>query len=486
MTSTGRLVGQLGPRTRQVVYGELTPTAIEDELSLTVQVDRAHLIMLVECGLVTKDAAAGLLRCMDDLLGARFAPLHGRPAPRGLYLMYEQYLAERLGADVGGVLHTGRSRNDLKATTTSLRLRERLLTLAEDATRLLGVLLGRARRYRHVLMPSYTHHQAAMPVTYGYYLLGVATAVARDIDALRTAAAGLDVCPLGAGGVAGTDLPIAPERTAHLLGFATAVRHAADAVASRDTALRILAAATGLAVTLSRVATDLQEWSTAEFGLIWFPDRLVGSSSAMPQKRNAFLLEHLRAKPSHAVGAWTAAATAMTGAPFSNSIEVGTEAVAGLWPGLRAVHDAVQLGQVVVLGARPVPERMRQRVGDGFTTATAIANRLVRDGTAFRTAHRMVGEAVRRAVEAGTVDLAPFGPPGWLAGVDTEPDTVVAAQRHGGGPGAFDEAYRQTLTEWVALRAWSARWQDGVRAADRELRATATDLAGGGVPEAQP
>ncbi|MER7004753.1 argininosuccinate lyase [Dactylosporangium sp. NPDC000555] len=486
MSGTGRLVGQLGPRTQRVVYGEPTGAALHQELSLTARIDRAHLVMLAESGLIDKATAAVLLRCIGELEAAGFAPLAGRPAPRGLYLMYEQYLAERLGADVGGVLHTARSRNDLKATATALRLRDRLLDLIEDALRLLGVLLARARAHRDVLMPSYTHHQAAMPVTYGYYLLGVAEAVARDVDALRGAAAGLASCPLGAGAVAGTDLRIAPQRTARLLGFATPARHAADAVASRDTALRALAAATGLAVTLSRVAGDLQLWSTAEFGLIWFPDRLVGSSSAMPQKRNAFLLEHLLAKPAHAVGAWTAMVTAMAGAPFSNTIEVGTEAVAALWPGLQAVHDAVQLAQVVVLGARPVPDRMRERIRDGFTTATAIANRLVRDGIPFRTAHRMVGAAVRQAVEAGTTDLAPFGLSDWLTDVDTEPAAVVAAQRYGGGPGAFEEAFRPALAEWAALRAWCGDRRADARHADQELRGAVALLAGIDSPEEGP
>src|SRR5262249_838060 len=142
---------------------------------------------------------------------------------------------------------------------------------------------------------------------------GVALAVGRDIDALRSAAAGLSVCPLGAGAVAGTELPIDPAYTAALLGFTTATRHALDAVASRDVPLRLLAAVTGLAVTLSRLAADLQLWSTVEFGFVTFPDRLVGGSSAMPQKRNAFLLEHVKAKPGQALGAWAAAASVMAG-----------------------------------------------------------------------------------------------------------------------------------------------------------------------------
>jgi argininosuccinate lyase len=308
-----------------------------------------------------------------------------------------------------------------------------------------------------------------MPVTYGYYLLGLAHAVGRDIAALRSAAEGLRVCPLGAGAVAGTDLPIEPQRTAELLGFSSTTTHALDAVASRDVPLRLLAAAAGLAVTLSRLATDLQWWSTAEFGFVEFPDRLVGGSSAMPQKRNAFLLEHVKAKPGHVIGAYAAAAGMTAAAPFTNSIEVGTEAVAAIWPGLRAAEQAVLLGQVLVIGARPVPGRMAERAATGFTAATSIANRLVHRGVPFRTAHHLVGDAVRRCVEAGSTDLTAFldlSSTG-LTELDLDLSELVDAHRYGGGPGGFDLSHEQAMHSWRDHVDWLAAW--------RQRRADAAD-----------
>jgi argininosuccinate lyase len=306
-------------------------------------------------------------------------------------------------------------------------------------------------------MPAYTHYQAAMPVTYGFYLLGVANAIGRDIEALRAAAGGLSTSPLGASAVAGTDLAIDTAMTARLLGFDGPTRHAMDAVASRDVTLRLLAVAVGLTVTLSRLASDLQLWSTAEFGLVTFPDRLVGGSSAMPQKRNAFLLEHVKAKPAHVIGAFAAAAAAMAAAPFTNSIEVGTEAVAAVWPGLEAALDATRLTQVLVGGARPDPTRMRERAEQGFTAATSVANRLVQHGLPFRTAHHMVGDAVRRAVDAGSTRFTDFGPPGWLDGTgaaDADVAALAADQMYGGGPGAFDDAFTPTAAAWCGHRQW--------------------------------
>ncbi|HEV2886250.1 MAG TPA: argininosuccinate lyase [Jatrophihabitans sp.] len=462
MSGTGRLVAEISPRTRQVVYGDLSPAEMAAELALMVRVDQAHLAMLAATGLIPPAAASSLLTCIAELSAQGFQPLFERPVPRGLYLMYEGYLIDKLGPDIGGVLHTGRSRNDLKACITTVRLRNWLLDFGEQAVRLKAVLLSRARAYRSVVMPIYTHYQAAMPISYGYYLLGLALAVERDLDALASAAQELRSCPLGAGAVAGTDLPIDPALTARLLGFSTGNPHALDAVASRDVALRLLGAVSGLTITLSRLASDLQLWSTAEFGLVEFPDRLVGGSSAMPQKRNAFLLEHLKAKAGQAIGSWTAAAGMMAGTPFSNSIEVGTEAMAGIWQGLRAGEQAVLLGQVLVSGARPVPGRMAERAESGFTAATSIANRLVQQGMPFRSAHHLVGDAVRRAVEAGSTKLAEFGPPGWLDGIgltDLDLGELMESQRYGGGPGDFDEPFGQACVEWRAHQQWLADWR---------------------------
>ncbi|MBO4254988.1 argininosuccinate lyase [Streptomyces griseorubiginosus] len=453
MTGTGRLSRTLGARTARVVYGEPGPDAVRQELGHTSTIDLAHVVMLTECRLLPRTAAGTLLRTITALRADGFAELHDRPAPRGLYLMYESHLIERLGADVGGKLHTGRSRNDIKATITAMRLREVLTDLLGELLRLQAVLLSRARAHQDVVMPVYTHFQPAMPVTFGYYLAGIATALDRDIAALRHAADEQSRCPLGAGAVSGTDLPIDPSRTAELLGFDGPPLHAVDAVASRDTLLRALAAAAGAGLTLSRLATDLQLWSTQEFAFVEFPERLVGGSSAMPQKRNAFLLEHVKAKSAAAVGAWTASAAAIKSTPFTNSIEVGTEAVGGAWPALAAVRDTVLLAQVLVSGARPDRGRMEQRAREGFVTATVIANRLVRQGVPFRTAHHVVGAAVREAVEGGESELTKITlPDGLRAEVSAEIPALselVAAHDVGGGPGACEgvvHELRQRLT----------------------------------------
>lgn len=464
MDDTGRIRRPLSPTARRIVFGDPPPGP--SELMLVSQVDRAHLVMLAEQGLVDRAAAATLLAEIELLRAACFAPLQGTEARRGQYLLYEDWLAGRLGERTAGILRTGRSRNDLNATVLQLRLRPPLERLLTATLRLQTTLLGRARRYAATVMPAYTHYQPAVPTTYGHHLGGVAGALDRDLAALGVAAAGLDISPLGAGTGHGTALPIAPARTAALLGFERPAPHALDAVASRDVVLRLLAAAAILGVTTSRLAADLLLWTTAEFAFLELPDELVGSSSAMPQKRNPFLLEHVKGRSARVAGAFVAAATAMHAAPFANSVAVGTEGCAGAVEALDATADSVTLLRLVVAGARPRPGAMLARAIAGHTTATAAAERLVLEqGLSFREAHHHVG---RLLTEADDTDE-----PGEL-----DPASVARAARYGGGSGAPTDIH-ELLHRRAAVAAELAdrlrRW----RRADADLAAAVTQLTAG-------
>lgn len=482
MSGTGRLTATLGLRSQQIVYGPPAPRERCDELHRTTEIDRAHLVMLVEQGLIPVPDAALLLAAIAELRRSDFAPLWHAPVPRGLYLAYENHLIDLVGADAGGKLHTGRSRNDLKATITALRLRDSVSNLLGEVNRLRAVLLARARAYRAVTMPLHTHYQPALPATYGYYLLGVAVALARDAGALARVLSDLYRCPLGAGALTGTDLPIDPARTARFLGFAEPPLHAVDAVASRDTCLHALAAATGAGLTVSRLAADLNLWSTVEYGYLTFPDRLVGGSSAMPQKRNAFLLEHVKSRPAATLGAWTALAATTIATPFTNSIEIGTDGVAAVWPGLAGTTDAIRLSQVVVSGARPRAELMAAGAQTNFVTATAIANQLVRRGVAFRTAHRQVGAAVRTAVAQGKTELDLPGHPD-LTRASAAPGAVAKSYRHGGGPGEFGAVFAAAHSTLAGDCRWLGSWLSDRRRASHELNSAVTRLVEMGSPD---
>lgn len=453
---TGRIKRALRPALRRLVFGATADAEIDAEMRFGCEVDRAHVVMLAECGLIEREAARGLVREIDALGAGGYAPLRGKHAPRGLYLLYENHLIERLGPDVGGFLQLGRSRNDRGATVLRLRLRLAASFLATELLRLVGELARRAEEHASVVMPIYTHYQPAFPVTYGHYLAGVALALERDVDALVAAMADLGRSPLGAGAVGGTSVPIDAERTASLLGFDGPAVNSIDAVASRDVALRLLATAAIAGVTLSRCALDLSLWTTQEFGFLELPDELVGSSSMMPQKRNVYLLEHVHGRSAAPLGAFTAAVTAMHCTPFTNSIAVGTEGVSHVWQGLSKTRDTITILRRVVAEARPNEARMLERARDGFTHATALAERRsLDDGVPFRTAHHEVGEVVARVLAGGA-------PPEGTLGLD--PAEVVSHLEHGGGAAlanvhaALDLLRERRREHARRLRTWKAGW----------------------------
>jgi argininosuccinate lyase len=475
---TGRLTTGLADAAHRIVYDQYLTAGSDGlgaELRYISEVDRAHLVMLTERGIVPAATAALLLREIERLRATGFAAVLARPIPRGPYLAYEGLLAEVLGDEVGGVLHTGRSRNDLNATTVRLKVRQPYLGLLREVDRLAGTLLDKAAEYAAVTMPAYTHGQPAVPITYGHYLAGLAAAVLRGLDDLLQAGAEIEVNPLGAGAVGGTSVAIDPARTTALLGFAVPAPNSVDAVASRDFVLRMLSAAAVLGTCLARAARDFSTWTTEEFALLRIGDDLVGSSSMMPQKRNPFPLEHIQGRATACTGGFVAAATAMATAGYSNAIAVGTEAVRNLWPGLANATDAVVLFRLIVAGATPERDRMVRRAADGYTAATYLAEQLVLAGLPFRRAHHRVGQTVLAALESGESlaaaarhdpQVAAVGAthPGWL-----EPGAVAEACAHGGGPGAGGTAAAVTaLRERLAAQSQlvaerSGRWDAGRR-----------------------
>ncbi|MCC8250852.1 argininosuccinate lyase [Saccharothrix luteola] len=494
---TGRVVGGLGARSSRIVFGATADAGIDAELPWVSTIDQAHLLMLAARGLIAPASAVALLVEIDRLRGDGFAPLRGRPAARGAYLLYEEHLIGLLGPAVGGVLHTGRSRNDLKATVHQLRAREQVASVLSGLLRLQAVLLAAARRHRSTVMPAFSQYQPAVPVSYGWYLLGIAEALDADITGVWHAARSLRRCPLGAAAGAGTDVPVDPAHTARLLGFDEPVEHAGYSVASRDGLVRLLSAGALAGLTLSRLAADLQLWSTPEFGLVDFPDSLVGSSSAMPQKRNPFLLEHIKGGAGALIGAWTAAASVTRAVPFGNSVEATTDAVAPIWPALGQLVDVLGLALSVVAGARPRADAMLADADRGGTVATALANRLVAAGVPFRVAHRAVGRLITGLAGGGPVSgsamvaasadldrvLRDEGFPVDLGAVLTglDPAAVCLATDFGGGPGprSFDRAHARLLADWRDRVRDAREWAARVRAADDERSAAVRALVAG-------
>lgn len=473
MTDTGRIRAPLSPLAARGLAFHAPVFARTQELALVRQIDRAHLVMLAETGLLAPETVAQLLIAVET---ACFSALDAAPAPRGLYLLYEAHLVALLGEDVGGALHTARSRNDLNATLLRLRLRAPARELLRALLRLVATMLARARRFADMLMPIYTHGQPALPGSYGHYLVGVAQPLLRSAEALTGWLDGdFALCPLGAGAAGGTSLPIQPATTARLLGFLAPIHHAIDAVASRDFALRLLGEGAILGTTLSRCALDLQSW-ISEPAQLDLPDSLVGSSSMMPQKRNPYLLEHIQGRATRPLAAFAGAIAASHAKPFSNNIAAGTEAMAGLWDALADLTSAAMLTQAMVQGARPRASVMQARAEGGLVEATEIANRLVAAGLPFRRAHHLVGAAISADPHAILAAIARQVPQADLTDIDLR--ATMRANRHGGGPGSWRDraAFAPDIARLAACHAALARHERRWREADATLDAATAQL----------
>ena len=279
----------------------------------------AHGLMLERQGIVARPAIAA---CLAEVLAMAGEGPAGVPVDfrqEDLYSYVERRIVLALGPDVGGRLHTGRSRNDLNVTTWRMALRETLLALQTALLALRGTLLRLAGEHAEVVMPGYTHAQHAQPITFGYWLLSAADVLARDQTRLAGALAHADLCPLGAGALTTTGLPARPRLvTTELLGFAAPLEFAYDAVASRDDALEAASAMAVLMTFLRRLATDLQAWSTWEYGFLELADRHSAVSSIMPQKKNPVALEHARAAAGVVQGALLAALAATKNTAFAD------------------------------------------------------------------------------------------------------------------------------------------------------------------------
>ncbi|MBP8322394.1 argininosuccinate lyase [Pseudomonas aeruginosa] len=367
-------------------------------------INQAHLLMLARAGLMPRASAIGLAQALQQMErdGPAAVPLD--PQREDAYFNYEAHLMRLAGADAGGRLHVARSRNDILATHDRLRARDAGLDVLDALNNVREVAISRAQQYADVVMPGYTHLQSAQPITYGHYLIAAADAIARDAARIEQALAHIDACPLGAGALAGTTFPIRREDTARLLGFGHCVANSLDAVASRDFAWELMSAMTIASLTWGRIAQDFYVWATPEFGLIHFPDRVAGTSSIMPQKKNPVVVEYLKGKTSHLIALFTASMTAVKGTHFTHSGDGNRESMRSFWESADECIRCLALFRLVLDAAEPVEHTMLRKARTDFSTATDLADALVREsGLSFREAHHAVGAVVRQALDA---DLA--------------------------------------------------------------------------------
>ncbi len=361
-------------------------------------INMAHVIMLEEQGILESKDTRTILKLLLDLEEGDQARV--QPGVAGeFYLDLERYIINQIGEDVGGKIHTGRSRNDLLATAQRMALREPLDDIIGELLELRQVELELAESHVKTIMPGYTHLQHAQPITLAHYFAGHAYALSRDTQRLETAQVFLNMCPLGAGALAGVTFPIDRHRTADLLGFNKIMENALDAVASRDYAFDITA---GLAMTvcdLSRLAEDLYLWNTYEFGFIEIGDEYAEISSIMPQKKNPFVLEHCRGRAGRVFGNVLSLLTTLKGTPFTHSRDVSTEVILPVWEALETASSVILIFPGLLKSLKFKTDRMRKIAEENFSAMTDLVDILVKEkGISFRKAHHIVARIVDRMI----------------------------------------------------------------------------------------
>ncbi len=399
-----RVKEALAPELVDAYYAPNLARELQYNFDHELQIHLAHGLMLARKGIVAETDMRAILKAVLDLREAGPDALGVDYTQEDLYSYTERHIVAKTGAETGGRLHTGRSRNDLHVTTWRMSLRAQLLAAAAALLDLRATTLDLAVRYMDLVMPGYTHTQHAQPVTLGYYLLAFADQLARDFGRVFAALNQADHCPLGAGALTTTGFPIDRKYTARMLGFAGLVEVAYDAVSSRDDAHEATAALSILMTNLSRLGLDLQNWNMMEHGFIELSGAYCAVSSIMPQKKNPKALELLKAE-----------AARVTGDLVSTLASSKNTAYADVYDGVSAINqqaiDATERTRNMLKVMKGVletmevrPEVMAESAAVGFGTATELADAIVREtGMSFRIAHNIVGALVRETLAAGKV-----------------------------------------------------------------------------------
>jgi len=356
----------------------------------------AHARMLSEVHLISRrDFGAirkGLLAIADDIEAGR---LEMPVELEDIHMVVEKALIDRIGP-AGAKLHTGRSRNDQVALDLRLWARDAIDDLGDRIAELQRAFVGLAERQGQIVMPAYTHLQRAQPVLAGHALLAYVEMLQRDAGRLADARRRVNVCPLGAGAVAGSSLPLDRERTAELLGFKKLSRNSIDATADRDFLAELCFGCAMLAVHLSRWAEEWIIYATGEFGFIDLHDAYCTSSSMMPQKKNPDTLELIRGKSALAIGQLTGLLTLLKGLPLAYNRDLQDDKRFA-FSTVRTPMQALEVAVGIVSTARLNEERITAGLEAGYLDATALAEYLVEKGVPFRDAHQQVGRLVAQA-----------------------------------------------------------------------------------------
>ena len=366
----------------------------------------AHATMLNEVEVLTdfelKEILNGLDIIKNEITSDKF---NWSTDLEDVHMNIESRLTEICG-EPGKKLHTGRSRNDQVATDIRLYLRDHVVLINQELTKLLNALLDLAEKENSTIMPGFTHLQAAQPITFGHHLLAYFEMFKRDLERLQESYKRINTMPLGSAALAGTSYPINRQRTAELLGFERISQNSLDAVSDRDFAIEFTAHASLIMMHLSRLSEELILWSSAQFEFVSLPDSFCTGSSIMPQKKNPDVPELVRGKTGRVTGNLISILTLMKGQPLAYNKD-NQEDKEPLFDSVETIYSCLRIFADMVPKIKANQENMLNSAIKGYTTATDLADYLVNKGLPFRDAHDVVGKAVAFGIKSNK-DLSEF------------------------------------------------------------------------------
>ena len=369
-----------------------------------IQGSIAHATMLAKVGVLSEAERDSIIEGLEAIRAEIEAgQFDWRVDLEDVHMNIEARLTERIGI-TGKKLHTGRSRNDQVATDIRLWLREEIDIIVGELERLQRGLLDQAEQHAEVIMPGFTHLQTAQPVTFGHHLLAWFEMLCRDRERLLDCRKRVNRMPLGSAALAGTTYPIDRALTCELLGFEAISGNSLDGVSDRDFAIEFCAAAALAMMHLSRFSEELVLWTSAQFNFIELPDRFCTGSSIMPQKKNPDVPELVRGKSGRVYGHLMGLLTLMKSQPLAYNKD-NQEDKEPLFDAVDTLRDSLRAFADMIPAIRPRVDVMREAALRGFSTATDLADYLVRKGIPFRDCHEIVGHAVKYGVDSGK-DLA--------------------------------------------------------------------------------
>ncbi|KAJ55347.1 argininosuccinate lyase [Actibacterium mucosum KCTC 23349] len=457
-------------------------------------INRAHLVMLAETGILgAEDAAAiagalGAIEAETDIASLTYTGEH-----EDYFFLVEAELKARLG-DLGGALHTARSRNDMDHTMFKLALRTRAEALQAALATLTQALIAKAADEADTLIVAYTHGQPAQPSTFGHYLAAMIEVLLRDMARLNAAIDGIDHCPMGAAAITTSGFPIDRGRVADLLGFSGPLLNSYGCIASVDYVTGLYSAIKLVFLHLGRVVQDMAFWSSFEVGQLYVPNALVQISSIMPQKRNPVPIEHMRHLASATVGRCDMVVNVMHNTPFTDMNDSEGEVQQAGYAAFDSGGRVIALLTAFLPACSVNGARVRANADAACVTVTELADTLVRDdGLTFRQAHEVAAKTARAVIAAGqplghgfAAFAAAFRD---VAGRDsslsdaafadaTSPETFIARRNRPGGPAphALRAALQEYGAELDALTAAAATRTTRYATAQDQLARAFTDL----------